>query len=77
MPECKYCHQNRNELKDGLCILCRRGPGGKPVEVKVKTEMQYRGKVIKEFDKKALKEKMGFSTGNRGVWKKAKKMQHL
>lgn len=72
MPECKYCHQNRNELKDGLCILCTRGPGGKPVEVKATDGTQYKGKVIKEFDKKGLRKKMGFSTGNQGVWKKEK-----
>lgn len=73
MPECKYCHQNRNELKNGLCILCTRGPGGKPVEVKATNGIQYRGKVIKTSSKEDLAKQLGLSIGNRGVWKKEKR----
>lgn len=72
MSECKYCHQNRNELKDGLCIICQRGPGGKPVEVKATKGVKYKGKVIKSISKEDIAKKMGFSTRNRGVWKKTK-----
>ena len=72
MPECNYCHQNRNELKNGLCIICQRGPGGNPVEVKKTDGIRYKGKIIKKFDKKDLRKKMGFSTRNHGVWKKEK-----
>lgn len=74
MPKCKGCDQQRNELKNGLCIICRRGPGGKPVEIKEGgPRIKYRGKVIKEISKEDLRKEMGFSTGNRGVWKKDKK----
>ncbi|HDY68264.1 hypothetical protein LCGC14_0862790 [marine sediment metagenome] len=68
MPECEGCHQERRELINGLCILCRRGPGGSAIEKKIiHVEHRERGKIIKE----------AISTGNRGVWKKERKRDVL
>lgn len=47
---CEGCNKDRSELVEGLCILCRKGPGGKLTEIKESESVQQsKGKEVKTF----------------------------
>ena len=43
MTKCEGCDQERKHLIKGLCILCRKGPGGNPKEIKETISTGNRG----------------------------------
>ena len=46
---CEKCNQPREELKDGICILCQRGTGGKLKEViSPGTDLNFKSITTKE-----------------------------
>ena len=51
MERCTQCGDYRKHIKDGLCLFCRHGPGGKSTEKKVDPNFRYAtGKAIKSAE---------------------------
>ena len=48
MPICDGCKQIRKHLENGLCILCRIGPGGKSREVNEIKGVRRKGREVFE-----------------------------